>query len=221
MQMNHVKIREPNKLNFSGAKIRVFIYLMVGVGCVYADGLQALDGFLQNQNTSANFSQTVFGNKKNRTSTGILEISRPNKFRWEYVEDGQLIVSDSKIIYVYDKPLQQVTEKKLDASLGKSPALLLAGGSNIKHDYTVTNLNNNESGLEWVNLVPKKTEDNNGFKLVQIGFNHNTLAQMKFIDSFDNKSTITFTNVKTGISLPASDFTFTPKPGVDVIKAAN
>jgi NAD+ synthase (glutamine-hydrolysing)/outer membrane lipoprotein carrier protein len=186
---------------------------------VFADGVEALDGFLQNQMTSANFSQTVFGGKKNRTSTGMLEISRPNKFRWEYVEDGQLIVSDGKIIYIYDKPLQQVTEKKLDSSLGKSPALLLAGGSSIKHDYIVSNLKESDDGLSWVNLVPKKTEDNNGFKLVQIGFKQKTLSQMKFVDSFNNKSMITFTNVKSGINLPASDFIFTPKPGVDVIKA--
>lgn len=191
---------------------------MLGLSNVYADGIQDLDGFLRNQMSSANFSQTVFGAKKNRTSTGVLEISRPNKFRWEYVEDGQLIVSDGKKIYIYDKQLQQVTEKTLDASLGKSPALLLAGGSNIKHDYTVSNLPES-GGLQWVNLVPKKAEDNNGFKLVQIGFKQNTLAQMKFVDSFDNKSTITFTNVKTGITLPASDFVFTPSPGVDVIKA--
>ena len=185
---------------------------------VYADGVQDLDSFLRNQMSSANFSQTVFGVKKNRTTTGVLEISRPNKFRWEYVEDGQLIVSNGKTIYIYDKQLQQVTEKKLDASLGKSPALLLAGGSNIKRDDTVSNLPES-AGLQWVNLVPKKAEDNNGFKLVQIGFKQNTLAQMKFVDSFDNKSTITFTNVKTGIALPASDFTFTPQAGVDVIKS--
>ena len=196
------------------------ILILIGVTLVYADGLKALDSFLQNKNgtLSANFSQTVFGNKKNRTTNGVMEISRPNKFRWEYVDDGQLIVSDSKIIYIYDKPLQQVTEKKLTAALGKSPALLLAGGSNIKDNYVATNLMES-GGLEWVNLTPKSSIDNNGFKSVQIGFEHNNLAQMKFIDSFNNKSTITFTNVKTGISIPLSDFTFTPKAGVDVIKS--
>lgn len=198
---------------------KILICMLFGINFVYADGLKALDGFLHNQMTSADFSQTVYGNKKNRVSTGVLEISRPNKFRWEYVEDGQLIVSDGKTIYIYDKQLQQVTEKKLDASIGKSPALLLAGGSNLKSDYTVTNLSTGDDGLEWVNLVPKKAEDNNGFKLIQIGFKQNMLSKMKFVDSFDNKSTITFTNVKTGVTLPASDFTFTPKAGVDVIKS--
>ncbi|MDQ5921754.1 MAG: outer rane lipoprotein carrier protein [Pseudomonadota bacterium] len=202
------------KIMFSGC------ITLASVSC-YANGIDALDKFLQNQNStvSASFSQTVFGVKKNRVTSGVMEISRPNKFRWEYVTDGQLIVSDGKTIYIYDKPLKQVTEKKLTQSLGKSPALLLAGGTNIKHDYTVTNLAQSD-GLEWVNLTPKNSSDNNGFKQVQIGFNSgaNSLAQMKFIDNFDNKSTIVFTNVKSGINIPASDFTFSPPAGVDVIK---
>ena len=199
-------------------KLLLLLLLSTSVS-VFADGISSLDGFLKTKVTSADFTQTVFGNKKNRVSTGILEISRPNKFRWEYIEDGQLIISDGKTIYIYDKPLAQVTEKNLDSSLGKSPALLLAGSSNIKNDYIVTNVKESDDGISWVNLVPKNTEDNNGFKLVQIGFNQKILSQMKFVDSFNNKSMITFTNVKSDINLPASDFVFTPKAGVDVIKA--
>lgn len=192
--------------------------MMFGVIEAHASGVQALDNFLQNQNStlSASFSQTVFGNKKNRITSGVMEIARPNKFRWEYVTDGQLIVSDGKMIYIYDKPLKQVTEKKLSKSLGKSPALLLAGGGSIKQDYIVSDLPSS-NGIEWVKLVPKNSGDNNGFKQVQIGFDHNNLAQMKFIDNFDNKSSITFTNVQTGVNIPMSDFTFTPPNGVDVI----
>ena len=199
---------------------KLLIILMLGTNVnVFADGIAALDVFLKHQMTRANFSQTVFGNKKNRVSTGVLEISRPNNFRWEYVEDGQLIVSDGKTIYIYDKPLAQVTEKKLDKSLGKSPALLLAGGSNIKNDYIVSNIKESDDGLSWVNLVAKKSSNNNGFKLVQIGFKQTTLAEMKFVDSFNIKSMITFTLVKSGVQIPASDFVFTPKSGVDVMKA--
>ncbi len=199
-------------------KLLIMIMLATSIN-VFADGITALNSFLKNQMTSANFSQTVFGNKKNRVSTGVMEISRPNKFRWEYIEDGQLIVSDGKTIYIYDKPLAQVTEKKLDNSIGKSPALLLSGGSNIKNDYIVSNIKESDDGVSWVNLVAKKVSDNNGFKLVQIGFRRDTLAEMKFVDSFNNKSMITFTNVKYMVQIPASDFIFTPKPGVDVIKA--
>ena len=203
---------------------KLLIGLMLVSSYCYADGVKALDTFLQNKNStiSANFTQTVVGVKKNKVSVGTMEISRPNKFRWEYVDDGQLIISDSKTISIYDKPLQQVTQRKLGTSLGKSPASLLAGGSDIKKMYNIQNLPES-AGVEWVNLTPKKAEDNNGFKSVQMGFNikDSTLAQMKFIDSFNNKTIIAFTNVKTGVAIPERDFKFTPGPGVDVIKSDN
>lgn len=188
----------------------------------YADSLKALDAFMQNTSMAANFTQTVYGNKKNKVSQGLMQIERPNRFRWEYIQDGQLIVSNGKDIYIYDKPLQQVTQKNLNSSLGKSPALLLAGGNDIKKYYTI-NAQPESGGLEWVSLVPKSVKDNNGFKSVTMGFNKNTqlLSQMNFTDNFDNKSNISFSNVKVGAKVPASTFIFTPPTGVDVIKADN
>jgi outer membrane lipoprotein carrier protein len=200
----------------------ILIGTCVLVGTANADAIKSLDSFLQNKQISGDFTQTVYGNKKNRVSVGTMQILRPNKFRWEYVEDGQLIISDSKNIYVYDKPLKQVTVKKLGSSLGKSPALLLAGGVDVRKNYTVAS-GTQSADLEWVNLIPKSASDNNGFKSVAMGFAKNTklLSQMQFTDSFDNKSQITFTNVKVGIKIPESNFTFTPPAGVDVVKSDN
>ncbi len=189
---------------------------------VHADAIKSLDGFLKNKQISGDFTQTVYGNKKNRVSIGTMQILRPNKFRWEYVKDGQLIVSDSKNIYVYDKPLKQVTVKKLGSSLGKSPALLLAGGNDVKKNYTVA-AGTQSADLEWVSLTPKNANDNNGFKSVAMGFAKKTklLSQMQFTDNFDNKSQIVFTNVKVGVKVPEANFTFIPPAGVDVVKSDN
>lgn len=192
---------------------------------VYANAMQSLNGFLQNNTIHANFTQTVYGKKKNRVTNGVMEISRPNKFLWQYDgDDGQLIISDGINIYVYDKLLQQVTVKKLTQSLGKSPALLLAGGNDIKKYYTVMQKPDAES-LEWVSLVPiaNKITDNNGFKIVEIGFNkqNKMLGVMKFVDGFDNTSSISFTNVKIGVKYANKTFTFKAPSGTDVISADN
>lgn len=203
------------------------------LGCMmslaHADGVKAINNFLQNKNStiSADFVQTVFGVRKDMVSSGKMEISRPNKFRWQYANQngvsGQLILSNGKLIYVYDKDLAQVTEKKLTNSIDRSPALLLAGGSNLYEVYNVTAIPASRDGLDWVSLIPKKADDNNGFKEVKIAFKSQTgeLAQMKFVDSFDNKSSIVFANVKTGIKFPLMEFQFTTPRGVDVIKADN
>lgn len=200
---------------------KMLVLLVVGMNFAYADGVKALDQFLQNKNStiSADFSQTVYGVKKNKVSQGKMEISRPNKFRWTYLDDGQEIISDGQTIYVYDKQLQQVTQKPLGGSLGKSPAALLAGGSDIKQMYKISNMPES-NGIEWVVLTPKKVDENNGFKSVQMGFNKQagTLAQMNFVDSFDNKSNISFTNVQTNAKFGKDEFKFTPPAGTDVIK---
>ncbi len=198
------------------------LWILLLIGFSYADGMKALDIFLQNKNStiSANFTQTVYGRKKNKVSTGSMEISRPNKFKWQYNEEDQLIVSDGKVIYIYDKPLAQVTLKKLDASLGKTPALLLAGGSDIKKYYNISESKSND-GLEWVILVPKNSDENNGFKSVLMGFNktNQNLTQMQFVDSFDNKSLISFTNVQLGVKFPDNEFKFVAPKGTDIVNS--
>lgn len=194
----------------------------------YADGLKSIDNFLKNKTStiSANFTQTVFGNRKDRISNGTMEIARPNKFKWQYASlngvSGQLIMSDSKTIYVYDKDLAQVTEKKLTSSIDSSPALLLAGGSNVHEIYNVTSIPSADT-LDWVSLIPKKVDDNNGFKKVEIGFNKidGKLAQMRFTDSFDNKSKIVFSNVNMNAKFAPTAFIFKAPSGTDIIKSDN
>ena len=185
----------------------------------YADS-EVLTNFLANAKTiKANFSQTIVTGKKSRTTVGTMEISRPNKFRWEYTQDQQLIVSDSKQIYLYDKPLQQVTVRQLGSSIDKSPAAVLAGANDLQSGYKVSDSTLTTAGLSWVKIEPKTKNDNNGFQVVLMGFNkQGKLSQMQFTDSFGNKTSISFSNLQTGIVIPASEYVFKPPVGVDVLQ---
>jgi outer membrane lipoprotein carrier protein len=185
----------------------------------YADQA-ALDNFLSNASTmKADFTQTITTGKKTRTSHGTMEIVRPNKFRWEYGEDKQLIISDAKKIYIYDQPLQQVTIKPLGSSIDKSPAAVLAGANNIKSLYKISAMPATSDGLSWVKIEPKQANDNNGFQVVMMGFDKSQkLGSMQFIDNFGNKSTLVFNNLQTGVAIPASDFKFKVPTGVDVVE---
>lgn len=186
---------------------------------LYAD-TALLSKYLSNMQTmKADFTQRVTTGKKVRTSVGNMEISRPNKFRWEYTADQQLLVSDAKNIYIYDKPLQQVTVKALNKSIDKSPASLLAGSNDINKSYKIGSLPSSGDNLNWFKIEPKLSDDNNGFRVVLMGFSANgKISSMKFTDTFGNETQLQFSNVKTGISIPASEFQFTPPSGVDVLK---
>lgn len=203
----------------------IIILLAIINSYSYADGISALNQFLKNEThtITANFVQTVYGAKKNTFSSGTMEILRPNKFRWQYAVQngvsGQLILSDGKLIYVYDKDLAQVTVKKLTNSLDRSPALLLANGANLNKTYNVKTIVSNDN-LDWVTMEPKNLNDNNGFKKISIAFNKEdgSLAQMRFVDSFDNKSKIAFSNVKINTAFKPNEFIFIKPANTDVIK---
>jgi chaperone LolA len=188
-------------------------------GSCYADST-TLNEFLANAKTfKADFSQTIVTGKKTKVTTGTMEISRPNKFRWEYIKDQQLIVSDAKNIYIYDKPLQQVTVKPLGQSIDKSPAALLSGANDIQKLYKISDESSINDGLNWVKIEPKAKNDNNGFQVVMMGFDSgHKISAMKFTDTFGNKTDLKFSNVQTGINLPASDFDFVAPAGVDVLQ---
>ncbi len=200
------------------------LLLCLFIGCSYADGVSSLAQFLQTRNNSisANFTQTVIGHKKNQISKGYMEISRPNKFRWQYDNQGsnigQLIVSDGKTVYVVDRDLQQVTYKTLGQTLDKSPAVLLAGSSDIAKMYIVTNMPN-INDIEWVELKPKISSDNNGFQVVKMGFNIKThlIEQMQFEDNFGGRSQVSFREVKVGVKFKPNEFTYVVPSSYDVI----
>lgn len=180
----------------------------------------ALNNFLTNAKTiKANFTQTITTGKKSRTTVGTMEIERPNKFRWEYTQDKQLIVSDAKKIYIYDQPLQQVTINSLNSSISKSPAAILAGANDIKKLYRISDVNSHVEGLSWIKIEPRKVSDNNGFQEVLMGFDQSQqLTAMKFTDTFGNKTILKFSNLQVGIKLPSSDFEFKVPANVDVVE---
>ena len=186
---------------------------------VFADGITALDKFLSQKNFAANFTQQVITGNRSQTSQGTMQIERPNKFRWQYSDNGQLILSDGVKVYIYDAPLKQVTVRELGQTLGKSPASLLSGSRKIKDDYKITNSVDKKDGLQWVLLIPKQVNDNNGFQQVLIAFDSkNQLNQMQFIDNFGYTSNLKFSGLQSPKKFVADNFKFVVPKGVDVLK---
>ena len=84
---------------------KILICLALISGVVYAAPSDDLENYLsQAQTIKADFTQTVISGKTKRVTQGTMEISRPNKFRWNYIKDQQLIISNAKNIYIYDQP---------------------------------------------------------------------------------------------------------------------
>ncbi|CAM2179504.1 Outer-membrane lipoprotein carrier protein [Paraburkholderia sacchari] len=150
-----------------------------------------------------------------KTSSGTFVFSRPGKFIWTYEKPyQQLLQSDGDNLYVYDKDLNQVTERKLGGALGASPAAILFGSNDLEKNFTLSDAGV-KNGIDWLQLVPKSKDTQ--FKSVGIGFRDGNLEAMELHDVFGNVTLLTFSNIEKNPSLPASAFKFVRPKGADVI----
>jgi outer membrane lipoprotein carrier protein len=148
-------------------------------------------------------------------SIGILEIQRPGRFRWSYIEPyEQWLVADSVNIWSYDVDLAQVTVKPQVEALANTPALLLGGseGALDQFEYQGSYV---ETVTTWVRLVPKNTES--GFVQVELGFIADTLNRMVFFDNLEQTTLIQLQEVDVNEPIDPLRFEFVVPEGVDVV----
>lgn len=185
-----------------------------------ADAVQRLHDFANATKTlSGSFSQVVYdrNGRKTQETTGELYFSRPGKFRWVYRSPyQQLIVGDGKKIWIYDPDLEQVTVKKLDQSIGESPAALLAGSNDLDKYFNLRD-GGSQDGIEWLEASPKSKEGT--FELVRLGFRDGELVAMELKDNFGQKTYLKFVGIKNNPPIGGDLFRFTPPKGADVLGA--
>jgi outer membrane lipoprotein carrier protein len=203
-------------------KFKIFLLLLLlQMPFAYAEQkpVAQLKSFLATTKTlTANFKQVVLdeSGKVKQTSFGTFKLSRPGKFRWDYQKPfNQEIVSNSGKVWFYDADLEQVTIKKLDKSMGSTPALLLTGDVELEKEFTMEKQGSEEAML-WVKLVPKNPESN--FKYVLIGLNEGELGGMELSDNFGQLTRIYFSEVEINPTIKADDFNFVIPKGVDVLE---
>jgi outer membrane lipoprotein carrier protein len=148
-------------------------------------------------------------------TTGTLEISRPGKFRWSYVEPyEQWLLADGLNIWSYDVDLAQVTVKPQAEALANTPALLLGGSGNALEQFSYEG-SYDEAGTTWVRLEPH--DKTSGFLRVELGFRDDQLRRMVFFDNLDQTTLVEFRDVAVNEPIDAMRFVFEIPDGVDVV----
>ena len=181
-------------------------------------GVESFNRFFNEINTlEAQFTQIVLD--ENMTALddghGTVWIKRPGRFRWNYAPpDAQEIVGDGERVWLYDIALEQITVRNQAEALGRAPAILLAGTGNLEPTYAMQDIGRHGQ-VDWVSLIPEDPQS--GFTEVRIGFEANRLRLMELVDTLDQRTRISFANLKENESLAEQIFQFIPPDGVDVI----
>jgi outer membrane lipoprotein carrier protein len=198
----------------------------------WADGLESLETFVKTVRSGrAEFTQVVTSparegqSARSKTSSGTFEFSRPNRFKFLYKKPfEQSIVADGQTLWLYDADLNQVTARKQNAALGSTPAALIAAAPDLRAlqaDFTLAAAPDKD-GLQWVSATPK-TKDGQ-LQTVRVGFRtgaagkSSELAALEILDSFGQRSVLSFSKVEVNAALPAGSFEFKPPKGADVIR---
>lgn len=194
--------------------ILAFALAPLGAGAAAIDQLR---NFLT-QTTSArgDFVQQVTGRGKPQTSNGQFVFQRPGRFRWSYDKPyEQLIVGDGERLVIFDKDLNQVTIKRLAASLPSSPASILFGSNDFEKEFEVSDAGVRD-GLQWILARPRAKDS--AFERIEIGFKDGLPGAMQLVDSFGQQTQLTFRKVERNPRLAADAFRFEVPKGADVLQ---
>jgi len=190
--------------------------------------LKDLESFVKNSKSGrAAFTQVVTSPAKDgqtpkiKTSSGTFEFLRPNRFKFLYKKPfEQSIVADGQTLWLHDVDLNQVTARKLAQVLNGTPAAVIAAAADLKGlqaDFTLTPLPE-KGGLQWVQAVPKTKEGQ--LQSITVGFKTTDkgteLAALEILDSFGQRSVMTFSQFEVNPALTAASFQFKPPAGADV-----
>ncbi len=210
-----------------------------GTGAPATAGPTPLDKYLDNLHTlRTTFLQTLadpHGREIDR-ATGTLIVQRPGKFSWDIHPQpvaadsaaanapatgsggaGQLMVCDGVNLWFYDRDLQQVTVKPVDAALSATPAMLLSGAVDVRKSFTITSVGERD-GLDWVLVEPSGAQAD--FRSALFGFDHGELRRMILEDKLDQTATIIFQKIERNGPVRPAEVSFKPPPGADVIGTA-
>ncbi|GAB4088432.1 LolA family protein [Hydrogenophaga soli] len=192
-----------------------------------AGGLKDLENFLSGTRAgSAAFTQTVTAPSRagqaaprTKTSGGRFEFQRPDRFRFEYSRPfEQTIVADGKTLWLFDRDLNQVTQKPQAQALGSAPAALVTSSASLSKLAEVFELSDEPEaqGLSWAKAVPRQADGT--LRSVRVGFADGQLAVLEMEDSFGQRSVLKFEGFKANPAFEAGHFNFKPPPGADVLK---
>ena len=167
----------------------------------------------------ARYTERYTGMGMDRTESGTLTLKKPGLMRWSYDSPtGKLFVLDGRFAWFYtpgDAQVSRAPAKQLDDL--RSPLRLLLGHTQLSKE--LDQIATAPDGANFrITGVPKNMAQRVHL-LTLIVASTGAIARLKLEETDGATTEFTFTSLEEDIPLPASDFIFTPPPGIPIVSA--
>tara|TARA_R110002153_G_scaffold264615_1_gene426638 strand:- start:9307 stop:9936 length:630 start_codon:yes stop_codon:yes gene_type:complete len=160
----------------------------------------------------ANFTQTVVDieNTLLQQASGRIVLQQPNKLYWELFEPNEsVLLADGDNIWNVDPFLEQVVVNSADVALDNNPLILLTNPDSSKwQEFTVSQSDNQ--------FIITPLELNGGIESLRLVFNGDLLVELESQDGQQQKSVLSFSDIKQNKPLPANTFIFVIPEGYEL-----
>jgi outer membrane lipoprotein carrier protein len=158
---------------------------------------------------------------KRKDSQGQVIFEKPGKMSWRYTSNGNRVVSDGKIIKVYEADNKQMYEQPLGKSQYPAALAFLVGGGNLKKSFKLRKLNEKQMQFEGgyvLEGVPKEATPAYQKILLYVDANTYQVRRVLLLDAQGNRNRFDFVSPAVNTKVPKNEFAFKPPPGTQVIK---
>ena len=172
--------------------------------------------FLSKKNSFyAEFMQTTFKDGQDRKIKGEIKANRRGMFKVVYQEPlNEIIFSDGNRLYRLDKEIEQLDILEIDTTLSESPiGIFSSNKEELEGMFSVTGCSIDE---EYVTCFLEPKSEESFLKHASIQLINDELSSLTYVDSFEQKVILDFTNLSWD-NIPDNKFTFQIPEGIDVV----
>jgi outer membrane lipoprotein carrier protein len=171
----------------------------------------------------ASFSQryTIFAYNKKKESQGRVAFVKPGKMSWRYTNNGNRVVSDGRLLKVYDADNKQSYEQEVGKSAYPAALSFLLGEGKLTGSFALKKLSAQTIGFKggYVLLaIPREPTPAYQKMLLYVDGKTFQVRRVLLIDAQKNKNVFDFSEPVVNLPVAPGEFQFSAPPGTQVIK---
>lgn len=175
------------------------------------------------QTFQADFTQryTIKAYSRTKDSGGKVVFEKPGKMSWRYTTNGNRVVSDGKVLRVYEEENKQMYEQPMDQSQYPAALAFLVGEGDIRASFKLQVLDSDKAKFEGGYVLvgePRQPTPAYQKMLLFVDSKTDQVRRVMLIDAQGNRNRFDFANPVVNKKPPADEFKFSPPKGTKIIK---